>query len=65
MRARVTLVIFVRKMYIEVRGLDVYGQLRTAHAMPEPYYRARHLITLQIDQMQKIAGVVEPAGCTR
>jgi len=52
-------------MYIEVRGLDVYEQLRTAHAMPEPYYRARHLITLQIDQMQKIAGVVEPAGCTR
>lgn len=33
--------------------------------MSKSYYRARHLTALQIDQMEKIAGVIEPACCIK
>lgn len=35
----------------------------TAEAVSDSYERTRHLMALQIDEMEKIPGMVEPAGC--
>lgn len=37
--------------------------MRTAHAMPNSNERTGHLIALQVDEMEQIPRVVEPASC--
>lgn len=33
--------------------------------MPDSHYGARHLAALQVDEMEEVPGVIEPAGCMR
>lgn len=36
--------------------------MSTTHAMPDSNDRTGHLIALQVDEIEKISGMVEPAG---
>ena len=52
--------------YRVLRRIDSRGenqQMSTTHAMTDSNDRTGHLITLQVDKIEKISGMIEPAGC--
>ena len=53
------------RQYRVLRRIDSRGenqQMCTTHAMTDSNDRTGHLITLQVDKIEKISGMIEPAG---